>query len=89
MADIDFLSTMNRNEKRAAANSLRGVQKCLNCNFFGTCYKENQRVEAIRANHKGNSFLPKDARVSPVETCEYHEGRNEKGKFYPNYDMNK
>ena len=44
---------------------------------------------AIRANHKGNGFLPKDARDLPVETCEYHEGRNEKGKFYPNYDMNK
>lgn len=88
MADIDFLSIMKRSEKRAVANSLRRVQKCLNCNLFGTCYKENQRVMTIRANHKGNGFLPKDARDSPV-ICEYHEGRNEKGKFYPNYDMNK
>ena len=86
MADIDFLNTMNRGEKRAAANSLRGVAKCLNCNLFGKCYKETQRILTTRANHKGNGLLPKEARDLPVETCEYHENRNEKGKCYPEYD---
>lgn len=86
MADIDFLNTMNRGEKRAAANSLRGVAKCLNCNLFGKCYKETQRILTVRANHKGNGLLPKEARDLPVEICEYHENRNEKGKFHPDYD---
>lgn len=84
--DTMFLSTLNRHQKREKANSLRGVQKCLNCNLFGKCYKETHRILTIRANHKGNGFLPKDARDLPVETCEYHENRNEKGKFYPDYD---
>lgn len=86
MADIDFLNTMNRGEKRAAVNFLRGVAKCLNCNLFGKCYKETQRILTIRANHKSNGLLPKEARDLPVEICEYHENRNEMGKFHPDYD---
>lgn len=87
MPDFDFLDKMNRREKRAAANSLRGVQKCLNCDLFGTCYNEQQRILTIRANHKGNGLLPKEARDLPTEICTYHEGRNEGGKFYPKYTL--
>lgn len=88
MPDTEFLNTMNRREKREAANSLRGVQKCLGCDLFGACYKEQQHVLTIRANHRGNGFLPKDARELPTETCAYHEGRNEGGRFYPKYTSN-
>ncbi len=86
MPDFDFLDKMNRKEKRAAANSLRGVQKCLNCDLFGKCYNEQQKVISIRDAHKGNGMLPKGARQLPTETCEYHESNNEKGEFYPKYD---
>lgn len=83
--DNNFLNEMNRKEKRAAANSLRGVQKCLTCDLFGKCYNEQQRVISIRNAHKGNGLLPKDARQLPTEICEYHENRNEIGLFYPKY----
>ena len=86
MPDTKFLETMNRREKRFAAKSLRGVQKCLECNLFGACYKETQRILEIRKNHKGNGLLPKDARELPRTICEYHENRIEKGRFYPAYD---
>lgn len=85
MADIKFLETMNRREKRAVANSLRGVGKCLNCDLLGKCYGEQQRILDIQQNHKG-TLLPKNARQLPTETCVYHEQRNEPGEFYPKYE---
>lgn len=85
MADIQFLESMNRKEKRAAANSLRGVAKCLECDFFGKCYNKQQQVISIRENHKGTGLLPRCARLLPTEACEYHESRNEIDAFYPKY----
>ena len=88
MADIGFLNTMNRSQRRAAANGLRGVSKCLECDLFGTCYIETQKVLDIRAKHKGIGLLPKEARSLPAETCEYHENHNTKGRYYPKYTNN-
>lgn len=85
MADLPFLESMNRKEKRAAANSLRGVAKCLECDLFSKCYNKQQLVISIRENHKGKGLLPANARQLPTETCEYHENRNEPGEFYPKY----
>ena len=89
MADIKFLETMNRREKRAVANSLRGVGKCLNCDLLGKCYREQQRILDIQQKHKGGrgTLLPKNARQLPTETCSYHEQRNERGEFYPKYEQ--
>lgn len=86
MADIKFLETMNRKEKRAVANSLRGVSKCLNCDLLSKCYRTQQRVLDIQQNHNGK-LLPKNARQLPTEICVYHEQRNEPGEFYPKYEQ--
>lgn len=85
MADIEFLNTMNRGQKRAAANELRGVSKCLECDIFGVCYMETRKVMDIRSKHKGNGLLPKEARDLPKEICGYNENHNIKGRFYPKY----
>lgn len=86
MADFTFLETLNRRQKRDAANLLRGVHMCLECNLFGKCYKEQTNILTIQEKHHG-TLLPKNARDLPTEICEFHESRNEKGRFYPCYDM--
>lgn len=44
MTNFEFLNTMkNRSEKRAAANFLRGPQKCIKCDFFGLCYEKQKK----------------------------------------------
>ena len=85
MADIKFLETMSRKEKRAVANSLRGVGKCLNCDFLGRCYNKQQLALKEQKEHNSRQMLPKWARNLPTEVCEYHDGRHERGEFYPKY----